>query len=162
MKKRVLPVLAGLWPYLMAGLFLYLMWFTPEVFASVSPVLLFLFVVLLGPILGLVCLMAGLRSADLSPGLLAKWNLRVKLAHIPFYVVIFLLVALAVPLSAPFFFVFDVMVLCSGSGFGIAAIIRARRNGLLSKVQALMHILLHLCFVTDVVSAFLICKKLRT
>ena len=66
-KKRVLPVLAGLWPYLMAGLFLYLMWFTPEVFASVSPVLLFLFVVLLGPILGLVCLMAGLRSADLSP-----------------------------------------------------------------------------------------------
>ena len=160
-KKRVLPVFAGLLPYFQICIFLYLIWFTPEVFASISPVLLFFCVILTGPICGLLFLVTGLRSADLTPGLLAKWGLAVKLAHIPFYVAVFLLVMLAVPLSAPFFFLLDVMTLCAGSGFGIAAVLRARKEGLLSNGWTLIHIALHFCFVADVISAFLLSRKIK-
>ena len=160
-KKRVLPVFAGLLPYFQICIFLYLIWFTPEVFVSISPVLLYFCVILTGPICGLLFLVTGLRSADLTPGLLAKWGLAVKLAHIPFYVAVFLLVMLAVPLSAPLFFLLDVMTLCAGSGFGIAAILRARKEGLLSNGWTLIYIALHFFFVADVISAFLLWRKLK-
>ena len=160
-KKRVLPVFAGLWPYFQICIFLYLIWFTPEVFVSISPVLLFFCVILTGPICGLLFLVTGLRSADLTPGLLAKWGLAVKLAHIPFYVAVFLLVMLAVPLSAPFFFLLDVMTLCAGSGFGIAAVFRARKENHISTGWAIALGIAHCFFVTDVIGAFLLWRKLK-
>ena len=162
MKKRILPILAGLWPYLLVGTFLMFMWFTPDVLASVNPVLILFGMVLLGPALGTVFLLLDLKSRMLSPVLLAKWNLTAKLIHIPFYIVMFLLGFLVAPLAAPFFFILDVMALCTSSGIGIAAILRARREDGASTGWALLHIALHCFFVTDVLSAFLVRKRLRT
>lgn len=161
MKKRFLPILAGLWPYLLVGTFLMLIWFTPDILASVNPVLILFVMVLLGPALGTIFLFLGLKSKKLSPALLAKWNLTAKLIHIPFYIVMFLLGFLVAPLAAPFFFILDVMALSTSSGIGIAAVLRARREGLLSIWETVVHTLLHCFFVTDVVSAFLINKRLR-
>ncbi|MBR7179064.1 MAG: hypothetical protein IKD27_06080 [Oscillospiraceae bacterium] len=167
MRKYILPFLAGVFPYLLVLVFLYLMWFTPEVvYAALNlnftgPMLIFCLILLLCPILGFVCLMTGLLSTDFSPSLLAKQNLAVKLAHIPFYVVLFLLVFLAVPLFAPVIFLLDLSVLLLGSSFGIAAIIRARLNGLISTGQAVLHIILHCIFVLDVISAVLLWRKLN-
>ena len=167
MRKYILPFLAGLFPYLIVAVFLYLLWFTPEVLYMAlnlnitSPLLIFCLILLLCPILGFVCLMTGLLSADLSPSLLAKQNLAVKLAHIPMYVVFFLLTFLAMPLFAPFFFLLDISVLFLSSSFGISAIIRARQNGLISTGWAALHTILHYIFVLDVISAFLVWKRLR-
>ena len=65
------------------------------------------------------------------------------------------------PLFAPFFFFLDAAVLFLSSGFGIAAALRARKEGQAATGWAVLHILLHCCFVLDVISAFLIRKKLR-
>lgn len=159
MKKRLLPLLAALAPYLMVSAFLFVIRFTPELLSLVSPLLLYGLILSLGPALGVVCLVFGLRSA--SPALAAKWNLFVKLTHIPFYIVILLLSFWVMPLFAPFFFFLDAAVLLLSSGFGIAAALRARKEGQAATGWAVLHILLHCCFVLDVISAFLIRKKLR-
>ncbi len=161
MKKPILPILAGLWPYLLVGTFLYLIWFTPEALRDVSPVLILFAVVLLGPVLGVVCLLVGLRSGAVSPAQLSGWSLAVKLAHIPFYVAVFLLTFLAVPLAAPFFLLLDIMTLCTSSGLGIAAILRARREGVVKTGWAITHCFAHCIFAADVISAFLVRKRLR-
>ena len=70
MKKRVLPILAALAPYLMVCAFLCVIRFTPELLSLVSPLLLYGLILSLGPALGVVCLVFGLRSA--SPALAAK------------------------------------------------------------------------------------------
>ena len=124
------------------------------------PVLTPLFILVCGPLLGLICLLVGLKSGSLSPALLARWDLAVKLAHSPFYCVICFLF-LVLPLFWSFLLVFDVMALCVSSGFGIAAALRARKEGQAATDWAVLHILLHCCFVLDVISAFLIRKKLR-
>ena len=161
MKKRILPIFAGLWPYLLVGTFLIFMWFTPDVLASVNPVLILFVMVLLGPALGTIFLLLGLKSRMLSPVLLAKWNLTAKLIHIPFYIVMFLLGFLVAPLAAPFFFLLDVMALCTSSGIGIAAVLRARKEGQATIGWAVLHIFMHCCFVLDVISAFLLWYKFK-
>ena len=161
MKKPILPVLALLAPYLMIAAFLCVIHFTPELLQIVSPLLVYFLILMLGPVLGLTELLVGLCSKALSPARLAKWDLIVKLAHIPFYCIIFLLAFLAMPLFAPFFFLLDCAVLLVGPGFGIAAILRACRDGQLSIGAALLFGITHLIFVVDVLSAFLLWRRLR-
>ena len=165
MRKYILPFLAGVFPYLLVLVFLYLMWFSPEVVYTAlnvaSPSVTYYLILFLCPILGFVCLMTGLLSANLAPSLPAKWNLTVKLVHIPFYVVVFLLAFLAMPLFSRYFFQLNISLLFLSSSFGIAAIIRARLNGLISTGQAVLHIILHCIFVLDVISAVLLWRKLN-
>ena len=161
MKKRILPVSAILAPYLMTGLCLCLIRFTPEVLEVVPPLLIYCFLLLLGPVLGFVYLLMGVKSPSLTSMLLAKWNLWVKLVHIPFYVAIFLVATLALPLFAIGFFFLDAAVLILSSGFGIAAILRSRKEGHLTTGSAVLHTILHCIFVADVISAFLVYRKLK-
>ena len=161
MKKRVLPVSAILVPYLMAASFLCLLRFTPELLLYVSPLLVYFLILLLGPVLGFVYLLVGLKSTTLSPTLLAKWNLWVKLAHIPFYMGIFLLAFLVLPLLAPWFFFLDIAVLFLSSSLGIAAVLRARKENCISTGWAIALGIAHCFFVTDVISAFLLWRKLK-
>ena len=161
MKKYILPILTALAPYLMVSAFLCLIHITPEILQFVSPLLIYFLILLLGPVLGIVCLVVGLRSPQITPVQLIKWNLSVKLAHIFCYAFIFLLAVQAMPLMAPFFFFFDAATLFLSGGFGIAAILRSRREGLLTNIQTALHILAHCFFVTDVLSAFLLWRKLK-
>ena len=160
MKKHILPILAGLWPYLLFAVFLYIRLAHTEPPAPVSliPVICVGCILLFAPVLFLICLLWGVKAQTPSTALLAKWNLTVKLAHIPYYLAIFFLF-LVLPVFAAFFFIFDVMALVAGNGFGIAAILRLRREEMLSARETVLHVISHCFFVSDVISAFLIYRK---
>ena len=156
MKKPILPIACGLYPYLYIGLFLLVNAQNFDVPSLPFPLLLGL--VILGPVLGVAGIAAGLQT---PPERSAVWGLAVKLIHIPFYLLVFFLF-LILPLGAVFFFVFDAMTLISGCGFGIAAILRSRKEGRISTGWAVAQLLLHCCFVADIISAFLLRKKLHS
>ena len=163
MEKRILPIWAALWPYLLVAVFLYIRLTPTESSEPVSlvPVICVGCILILAPILALTCLLWGMTSQIPSPAMLAKWCLAVKLAHIPFYLAVFLLF-LVLPIFGTFFFVFDAMALIVSGGFGIAAILRARKEGLFTTGRAILHAIAHCFFMADVISAFLIWKRLRT
>ena len=132
-QKRILPITAAIWPYLLVCVFLYIRLVQPSADGPVSlgPVITILCILLLAPVLALVCLLWGLKAQSSAPALLAKWSLAVKLAHIPFYLLIFFLFTI-VPIFAVFLLIFDGMALCTSSGFGIAAVLRARKENCIS------------------------------
>ena len=162
MKKHVLPLLAGIWPYLLVCVFLYVGLVQPSADDPVSqiPVITMLCILLLAPVLALVCLLWGLKAQASAPALLAKWSLAVKAAHIPFYLLIFFLFMI-LPIFAAFLFVFDVMALTVSSGFGIAAVLRARKENRISTGWAIALGIAHCFFAADVISAFLLWHKLK-
>ena len=162
MKKRVLPLLAGIWPYLLVCVFLYIRLIAPAADGPVSPVPVFTIfcLLLLAPVLALVCLLWGLKARSSALALLAKWSLAVKLAHIPFYLLIFVLFMI-LPVFGVFFFVFDTMALIVSSGFGIAAVYRARKENCFSTGWAIALGIAHCFFVTDVISAFLLRRNIK-
>lgn len=104
---------------------------------------------------------------------LAFWNILIKLVHIPFYLIVFslgILFLLAMVVPALVFFspimimlltAIDFFLMITSSMYGINAIIRAARKGYLSKKFALLHIILHFFFVTDVISAIIVYIKLK-
>lgn len=158
MRNRVLPILGALWPYGIAGFWLLAnspaAQFLQDLF---YPMLAFL---LLAPVLAICGLIQGLRDTEASPASLAGRSLAVKLAHIPFYGLVFFLF-LILPLGFAFFFIFDVLTMVVSGGFGIAAIVRARRAGMLSNFQTALHLIAHCLFVADAISAFLLWRKLK-
>ena len=162
MKKRVLPLLAGIWPYLLVCVFLYIRLIAPTADGPVSPVPVFTIfcLLLLAPVLALVCLLWGLKARSSALALLAKWSLAVKLAHIPFYLLIFVLFMI-LPVFGVFFFVFDTMALIVSSGFGIAAVYRARKENRISTGWAIALGIAHCFFVADIISAFLLTRKIK-
>ncbi len=101
------------------------------------------------------------------------WNMAVKLVHIPFYTGVFamgclLLLAMAVPaflLVSPVLLAAlaleDVCLMLTSSMYGISAAVRLRQKGLISSRSAILHILMHLFFVTDVVSAVCLYRQGR-
>ena len=162
MKKRVLPLLAGIWPFLLVCVFLYIRLVAPAADGPVSqvPVFTIFCILLLAPVLALVCLLWGLKAQTSDPALLAKWSLAVKLAHIPFYLLIFVLYMI-LPVIGVFLFVFDTMALIVSNGFGIAAVLRARKENRISTGWAIALGIAHCIFVADVISAFLLWRKLK-
>ena len=162
MNKRVLPLLAGIWPYLLVCVFLYIRFIAPAADGPVSPVPVFTVfcILLLAPVLALVCLLWGLKAQASALALLAKWSLAVKLAHIPFYLLIFVLFMI-LPVFGVFFFVFDTMALIVSSGFGIAAVYRARKENCISTGWAIALGIAHCFFVIDVISAFLLRRNIK-
>ena len=55
----------------------------------------------------------------------------------------------------------DVCLLLTSSMYGISAAVRLRQKGLISSRSAILHILMHLFFVTDVVSAVCLYRQGR-
>ena len=162
MKKYILPITAAIWPYLLVCVFLYVRLVQPSADGPVSlvPVIIILCILLLAPVLALVCLLWGLKAQASAPALLAKWSLAVKVAHIPFYLLIFFLFMI-VPIFAVFLLIFDGMALCVSSGFGIAAVVRARKEDHISTGWAIALGIAHCIFVADVIGAFLLQRKIK-
>lgn len=104
---------------------------------------------------------------------LSFWCMALKLCHIPFYLGVFavgvlLLLSAVVPaltLLAPaavtLLFLADLLLLLTTSSCGLCALTQAARKGLVPARYAFKHGLLHLFFVTDVVSAVLVYRRLR-
>jgi hypothetical protein len=157
MQKRILAILAGLWSYCIIGVFLLanLLADSPQAYASQTPFSLLMGLLLLSPVLSIWGLAQGLRDWNM-----ASFGLAVKLVHIPFYLLISCLF-LILPLGAVFYFFFDVLALGISSSLGIGSILRAKKEGLLSTGVAVLHVILHCFFLTDVISAFVVRKHLH-
>ena len=104
---------------------------------------------------------------------LAFWDMVIKLIHIPFYLIVFiagvaLLLAMVVPalvFVSPFLVailaVIDFFLMLTSSVYGIHALIRAKKNDCVSVKFVVVHSILHLFFVTDVISAIVVFVKTR-
>lgn len=185
MKKHVMPFLLAVWPYLLVLLILPLAWLPEEALEDFlyqmemggssdvlttwvsSGLWIFLAVLFIGNVIYALC------CKDLTALELARWDFIIKLAHIPVYVVVFLLcmlfvIAIAVPavlmmvlMIVPMMFLFDLIMMLTSSCYGFRALRKAKQEGLVDKKWARLHTILHWFFVTDVISAFLVWRKLR-
>lgn len=104
---------------------------------------------------------------------LAFWNMLIKLIHIPFFILIFIigmifLMAMVVPalfiISPIICFILaclDYILILVSSSYGINAITKMRNENILSKKEAVIYIIMHFIFVLDVISAIIIFIKTK-
>ena len=114
-----------------------------------------------------------LRTKSLTALELARWDLIIKLCHIPVYVFLFLfslliLLAIAAPavlmmalFGIPSIIVMELVMMLTSSCYGFRALRKARQEGLADKKWATIHTIAHCIFVLDVISAFLVWKRLK-
>lgn len=90
---------------------------------------------------------------------LARWNLRIKLWLIPFYLFIFIF-AIGVPLAVPLLFLFDGLLMIVSSCYGFRTAVRSRKEGRFGDGLFLILFLGHFFFVADVIAAFVLKRKI--
>lgn len=159
--KYIPPILLILVPYLilfpivLGSVFTaFIALFPPILESMYIPVLLFgVFPATL--ILNLLC--AGVCKWDTAA--LARWNLRIKLFLIPVYLFV-LVLAVGVPLAVPFLFLFDAVLILASSAYGIRATFRAKNEETIGSPLWGVLFVCHLCFVADVVAAFILRRNL--
>ena len=166
MKKYILPILLAVWPYL---------FFLPCLFPDSEACIEAFALIYCGAtiLVYLANAIFAFRSRDLQTQDLARWDLIIKLCHIPFYILVMLvgcLLALAIVAPAVLFMavmvipvlVFvDVLLMLTSSCYGFRALRKARQEGLVDKKWATIHTIAHCIFVADVISAFLLWRKLK-
>ena len=91
---------------------------------------------------------------------LAVWNLRTKLWLIPIYLFVAFF-GIGVPLAIPFLVVFDVLLLLASSGYGLRALVLARKESRIGKYLFLSLFVLHFFFVADIAAALVLRRKLK-
>lgn len=168
MKKYLAPLSLALCPY---GFLLLAL--IPDAWIENLPMAVFFGLLALQLVIVVYNIRFVLKTAALTPVVLAKWELLIKLGHLPYYLAVFaicliLLIAIAVPafMMAVLFFVpwaviTDVILMLTSSCYGFSAIRRAKSAGSLEPGAALRHTVAHCIFVADVISAFLLWRKLK-
>lgn len=156
MKTKHLAILTAVWPYVSICVYLVNVYASqgPEgnpLLSAISAAAVFAM-----PVLGLVGLLQ-----DGEPGTLARYGMWVKIAHIPCYVLVFLVFWIN-PFGLPLYLFFDVMVLLSSAGLGIGALIRAGKAAIVSTGYAFLLGVMQVCFVLDVVSAVMLQRRLKS
>ena len=179
MKKHIPPFLLAAWPYIFFALCWPLEWLLselPQQDTAAEDLILTVGSAVFG--ISLLLLLVGnvisaLRGKHLTAAELARWDLIIKLCHIPVYVVVFLfsllaLISIAVPAVLmmvvtliPGMFFFDLVLMLTSSCYGFRALRMAKQEGIVDKKWARRHTIAHCFFVADVISAFLIRRKLR-
>lgn len=161
--RYFLPILLMVWPYLPIGIFCIR---NEEVMSSV-----FLIYVLLTVVVYLANAVNAFSMQDIKRS--ALFEMLLKLIHIPFYLVVFIVGLLFVgasvvpalifvtPLLVFVLFIIDWFLMLTTSMYGINAMIRAGRERKISTKFAIVNILLHLFFVTDMISSVVVYCKLR-
>lgn len=114
-----------------------------------------------------------LRNKSLTALELARWDFIIKLCHIPVYVLLFvfallMLIAIAVPavlmmviVMIPTIFLFDLFLMLTSSCYGFRALRMAKQEGLVDKKWARRMRLAHCFFIADVISAYLVWRRLK-
>lgn len=164
--KKLLPILLMIWPYLVVLIFslenehLYLL-------------LLLLYVLLSFFLMIFSVINAWTYSGEEAARELAAFNLLIKMVHIPFYLVVFIigigvLFASVVPaliFVTPIFLVIlivvDTLLLWTSSMYGVSALVKARKGGRVTTCFAVVNSILHFVFVADVISAIVVFFKIR-
>ena len=166
--KKLLPLLLAVWPYLV----LWLM----SIFGGKEEGnhgLELLLLIALTAVVYIANIVSAFTYKIEDARKLAFWDMVIKLIHIPFYLIVFiagvaLLLAMVVPalvFVSPFLVailaVIDFFLMLTSSAYGIHALIRAKKNGCVSVKFVVVHSILHLFFVTDVISAVIVFVKTR-
>ena len=168
MKKYLAPLSLALCPY---GFLLLAL--IPDAWIENLPMAVFFGLLAIQLVIVVCNVRFGLKTAALTPVELAKWDFLIKLAHIPYFLMIFFmclmfLIAIAVPAITmaaftmiPWAIITDVILMLTSSCYGFSAIRRAKSAGSLEPGAALRHTVAHCIFVADVISAFLLWRKLK-
>ena len=104
---------------------------------------------------------------------LAFYDMLIKLIHIPFYILIFVIgmvlnAVMVVPvfvMLAPFLILMlaigDFFLMLTSSMYGISAALRLGKTGEISKTASVVCFILHFFFVADVISAILLYRSAK-
>ena len=170
--KKILPILLIAAPYIfLADIFLLILYAsTHESFfgyaLAIMPISYFVMVAIVF-IPNIICAIFRCAKGESSKRLLF-WNLIIKLCHIPFYIVMFILgffmAVLSLKLLGPIFIaiaiaIIDYSLLLASSVYGITGIFRAKKEGKLSLSAVVLHTLMHFIFVFDIISAIYVYAK---
>ena len=161
---KLFAVTLMLWPYLGIAL-LYL----PE---DAAPYLFFsLYLLLTVAVYGINIVNACRWKGEAER--LAFWNMLIKLVHIPFHLLLFLvglilILAMVVPalvfvspILVTIFSIISWLLGLTSSVYGINAIVRGRQIGALSTKTAILLGILHLLFLADVIASIIAFVRLR-
>lgn len=165
-KEKILPILLAIWPYLI-GLFVLFEYDTDVT------ILLYLYyaataVIYIGNIINAFKYQSENEIKELS-----FYNMLIKLVHIPFYLMVFVIgamfsVAIAVPaltfvtpILLTVFFITDAILMFTSSMYGVNAIRKAYRAGVITRKSAIKNVIMQFVFVLDVISAVRIYCEVR-
>lgn len=166
--RKWLPLILIGWPYVCAGL-LFVLLSNENQFA----VIMLLLLILLTAVVYVLNIINACTYKKEGTCQLAFWNMLMKLVHIPFYLVVFIIGAmffLSMVLPALIFVspivvimlaIIDLCLMITTSLYGINALIRARGNGIITTKFMVVNIIMHLFFVFDVISAVVIFAKIK-
>ena len=167
--RKILPVVLMVWPYLFVIGFLAacdmgdngLSWFTG--LSMIGTIAVY----------GLNIVNA-FRGFDRQEGeKLAFYDMLIKLIHIPFYILVFVLgMLLAAVMVVPIFVMLtpflilllaigDFFLMITSSMYGISAALRLGKTGEISKTASVVYFILHFFFVADVISAILLYRSAK-
>lgn len=165
MKKYILPLLLVIFPYLYFVSMFKLFDGSASRFAILAIVYLAIAVFIYLP----NCVNAFLIQKKLTTYESVKLDFLVKLCLIPYYILFFMLSVVFVSLTFLFgglfiailFWLMDVALLVPSSLYGAAALAKAKKEGLITGKQQVLHTILHFLFCLDVVSAAVVFVKIR-
>lgn len=166
--KRLFPILLLIWPYTCVFFFA-LGTEEEELFGPVMAI----YMVLTAAVYLLNIINVFLDKEEDACYRLVFWDMLTKLMHIPFYLIVFLLgilllltivvpaLVFVTPIMVGMLVIVDGLLMATTSVYGIGGIIRAWKKGLVTKTFAVVHMIMHCFFVTDVISAIIVYFKLR-
>ncbi len=167
--RKCLPFILMVWPYLFA-LFVVL---PDSLNDNIYMLLLFAYVILTLLVYVVNILNAITYKDETATVKLAFYNMIIKLVHIPFYLCVFVigvvfLAAMVVPalvfvspLIVLVLFLTDCFLMLTSSVYGISSIIKSSKNNIISKKEAFVFGIFHCMFITDVISAILLYRKIK-
>lgn len=164
--KKILPVILLVWPYIFFLL--------SRVKNETAGTILFWAYL----ILTIVVYVSNIANACMYKGedayyTLARWNMVIKLGHVPFYLLVFavgvvFLMASVVPalmFVTPvvifYLVMIDLFLMITSSVYGISALLQAKHRGEISLKYLIGHGILHFVFVGDVISGIMVFWRLR-
>ena len=165
--KKALPIVLVIWPYLFFVSFLF-----GEENEDLFSVFFLGYLVMTVVVYILNMINAWVYKDENACYRLAFFDMLIKLLHIPFYLLVFfvgvlMFMAMVVPallFVSPFIifmlFVVDLLLMITSSMYGVSALVKAARQGKVSKRYAVVHGIIHFLFVTDVISAICVFVKM--
>lgn len=165
--KKVLPIILMIWPYLFFVGFL-----IGEKNENLFSAFLLIYFVMTAFVYIFNMINAWIYKDENVCYRLAFFDMLIKLLHIPFYLLVFfvgvlMVMAMVVPalvFVSPFIafmlFLVDLLLMITSSMYGASALVKAVRQGKVSKKYAVVHGILHFLFVTDVISAVCVFVKM--
>lgn len=158
--KWIFPaIILMIWPYLFFLCFLF-----PSKAENELKVFLYTYTVMTAAVYAANILYACL-SRKHSVENLAFWDLVIKAVHIPFYLIVFAIgifsmlmmvvpaFSLVSPMIVAMLSIIDYLLLITSSAYGINALWKAKREKTVTQKYAVLHTILHLFFITDIISS---------